>query len=148
LITLHDMVTTQAVSEEGADVLRKMALTGQSFLVYARPRNAGKTTLANAILAEALGAEATGGYLVVAEIGHSGRPWYLAGKEVVRLFDVLADNGVDGAAASYVRYLIKVRPLGDPVELHTPRVVEEIHEVVPREGQAPTTFHLYRSSGI
>ncbi len=63
-----------------------------SFLVYARPRNAGKTTLARAIVAaaptslprldflgtqqevDALSTEPARGYVQVAEIGHRGRP--------------------------------------------------------------------------
>jgi type IV secretory pathway ATPase VirB11/archaellum biosynthesis ATPase len=110
LITLSDMVTTQSITEPGAEQLRNIAVTGQSFLVYSRPRNAGKTTLANAILAEAppnmpqlqflgtpqeaasLSAHPNRGYLTVAEIGHRGQPGYLTGQEVVRLFELVTQG--------------------------------------------------------
>jgi type IV secretory pathway ATPase VirB11/archaellum biosynthesis ATPase len=185
LITLSDMVASGSISEEGAELLRGIAAAGQSFLIYARPRNAGKTTLATAILAEAppsrpqreflgtqqevavLSAESNRGYLVVAEIGHRGKRGYLAGEEVGHLFElvangwsvasslhadtaeevfeVLGDNGIDLTAASQVRYLIKVNPLGDPFEPRTLRIVEAIHAVAPGDGKPPTTSLLYRS---
>jgi hypothetical protein len=182
VITLSDMTASESVSASGADVLRNIAATGQSFLVYALPRNAGKTTLATAILAEApsnvqqrqflgttqevaaLSTEPNPGYLIVNEIGHRGRPGYLAGHEVVRVFelvakgwalasslhadtvdevfDVLGRNGVDPASARQVPYLIKVSPLGDPFDPATQRVVNEIHELA--SGTAATTL-LYHS---
>ncbi len=108
MITLDEMVESGSVSAEGAELLRSIGRAGESFLVYALPRNAGKTTLARAILAEvpasverhdflgtqeetaSLSVQSEGlGYLVVAEIGHRGRPGYLAGDEVVRLFGLV-----------------------------------------------------------
>ena len=189
LITLNDMVANRSISEEGAALLRGVGAAGHSFLVYARPRNAGKTTLAQAIVAEAhpdlplheyLGSEQEflslqaspgAGYLLVGEIGHRGPPGYLAGESVGRLFqllgrgyalasslhadsvaevfDVLERNGVDpGTAAAAVRYLIKVRPLGDPDLPATRRVVEAIHIVNPASAGAPTSSLLYEWSGL
>jgi hypothetical protein len=179
------MVKSRSISDEGADLLRNVAATGQSFLVYARPRNAGKTTLATAILAEAhpslpqreflgtpqevagLSADPNRGYLVVAEIGHRGKRGYLAGDEVGQLFklvaqgwavasslhadtpeevfEVLGDNGIELAAASQVRYLVKVNAAGDPSDSTTRRTVESIHEVAPGGGPAPSTSLLYQS---
>lgn len=188
MITLQDMVANRSVSEEGAALLRGIGAAGHSFLVYARPRNAGKSTLAEAIVAEAhpdlplheyLGTEQefmslqTGpgaGYLLVAEIGHRGRPGYLSGESVGRLFqllrrgyalasslhadsvaevfDVLERNGIDAGAAAAVRYLIKVRPLGDPDHPATQRVVEAIHIVNPATVGPPTSSLLYEWSGL
>lgn len=173
------------MSQDGAALLRDIAQAGQSFLVFALPQNAGKTTLARAVLAEApsdvpqeeffgteqearaLAANPGRGYLVVGEIGHRGRPGYLAGEEVVRLFElasrgyavasslhadsveevfeVLERNGIDPVSAATVRYLIKVRVLGDPRSPATPRVVEAIHEVSLSDGLKPTTRVRYYS---
>src|SRR5579875_1003373 len=103
------MVGNGSVSAEGADVLRRIGAAGRSFLVYALPRNAGKSTLAQAIVAEAptdvarrefFGSEAEvaellanpgRGYVLVGEIGHRGRPGYLAGADQVgRIFQLVA----------------------------------------------------------
>lgn len=170
MLTLDDMVANGTISDKGAELLRGIGSTGRSFLVYAGPRNAGKTTLTNAILAEApaslprdefygterevesLSAAPARGYLLVGEIGHRGRPGYLGGEEVTRLFevlgagyalasslhaesvneafDVLRRNGIaPETAAAAVDYFVRVRVLGDPDDPATPRVVEQIHEI-------------------
>ena len=187
-MTLDEMVTRQSVSREGAELLRGIARGGHSYLVHALPRNAGKSTLTHAVLDEAppsmprqgflgtaeelarLSAETRRGYLVVAEIGHRGPPGYLAGPEVVRtfqlvaqgwrlasslhadsvqqVFDVLQDNGVDPAAAAAVRYLLKVRALGDPEAPGTRRVVEAIHEVTGVDGGVPVSVCRYQWAGV
>jgi len=187
MITLDDMVTRQSISQDGAELLRGIAAARHSFLVYAPPRNAGKSTLVQAIVAEApasvprrdflgtnhevdaLSAEPQRGYLLVAEIGHRGRPGYLAGEEVARVFalvakgwalasslhadsvdevfDVLQRNGVDPASAASVRYLAKVRPLGDPNDPGTRRVVEQVHEVTGVDGQTPISALRYHWQG-
>jgi hypothetical protein len=183
MITLDHMVEHSTVSSEGAALLREIGAQGASFLVYSLPRNAGKSTLTEAILAEAppdlarhdfLGTEAeaaellsrpAAGYVVVAEIGHRGRPGYLADDEVVRTFDlarhgyalasslhadtveqvydVLGRNGVSGNVASVVRYLIKIQPLGDPFDHRTHRVVESVHEVIGVDGDRPLLAQRY-----
>ncbi len=188
MFTLDDLVRLDSVTQGGADLLRGIATARASFLVYARPRNAGKSTLTQAILAaaspdiprrdflgterevEALSAEPRRGYLVVAEIGHRGRPGYLAGEEVARVFRlvaqgwavasslhadsvdevfaVLSQNGVEPAAAASVRYLAKVRALGDPDAADTKRVVEDVHEIGGiGQGQRPVSTLLYRWPG-
>jgi hypothetical protein len=169
VLTLDDLVANGSITAEGAGLLRAVGASGSSFLVYSLPRNAGKSTVTEAILAEApasmarndfLGtteevASLTGrpadGWLVVAEMGHRGRPGYLAEDEIVRavavaahgyalasslhadtvdqVYEVFARNGVDAArVAASVRYLVKVQPLGDPFDPDTRRVVEHVHE--------------------
>jgi type IV secretory pathway ATPase VirB11/archaellum biosynthesis ATPase len=108
VLSLDDLVENQSISREGANVLRSIANSGRSFLVHALPRNAGKSTVVEAILAEtppgvartaflgtedelaSLLASPTRGYLFVAEIGHHGMPGYLAGDEVPRVFELVA----------------------------------------------------------
>jgi type IV secretory pathway ATPase VirB11/archaellum biosynthesis ATPase len=136
VLTLDDMVANGTISDKGAEVLRGIGSTGRSFLVYAGPRNAGKTTLTNAILAEApailprdefngtgpevesLSAAPTRGYLLVGEIGHRGRRGYLAREEVTRLFQLL-DDGYSLASS-----------------LHA-ESVDEVFDVLQRNGIAP-----------
>ena len=170
MLRLPDLVDNGTVSAAGADVLRDIGRRHQSFIVYSLPRNAGKSTVTDAILAEAppatprhefLGTETerdallarpASGYLVVAEMGHRGRPGYLAEEEIVRAFDlvahgyalatslhadtvdelveVLARNGVTTSAlVAGVRFLVKVQPLGDPFAPDTRRIIEAVHEV-------------------
>ena len=183
-MTLQDMVARESVTREGAELLRAIGAGRHSYLVYAPPRNAGKSTLVQAILAEApatvsrqpflgtanevetLSADPHPGYLVVAEMGHRGVHGYLAGEEVVRAFqlvakgwalasclhagsvdevyDVLGRQGIDPATAASVRYLAQVRPLGDPNDPGTRRVVEQVHEVTGLDGARPVTTCLYR----
>lgn len=188
MLTLQDMTTGRSVSGEGAELLRSIGAAGRSFLVHARPRNAGKSTLTNAIVAEApaalprteffgteqevaqLSVAPTRGYLVVAEIGHRGRPGYLAGEEVPRIFELLAggyalasnlhadtvpevfevlqQNGVSPrAAAAVIPYAIKVRALGDPEQPGTRRVVEQIHEITVGPDGGPAWSLLYQWDG-
>ena len=185
--SLDDLVANGSISAAGAEVLRTVAHSGRSFLVHARPRNAGKSTLTNAILAEApaslprpeffgtedelaaLSAVPAVGYLSVAEIGHRGRPGYLAAEEVVRLFalvahgysvasslhadsvdevfDVLASNGIGRDQAATVPYLVKIRVLGDPDDDSATRVVEAIHETGISATGEVTDALLYQWDG-
>jgi type IV secretory pathway ATPase VirB11/archaellum biosynthesis ATPase len=180
-LSLEDLVGTGTVSEEGAETLREIGRSGQSFIVYSLPRGAGKSTLVEAILAHrrlprydflgtqeevrTLSAGPERGYLVVAEMGHRGRPGYLAGEEVERAFrlaregfslatslhaddldgalDVLARHGITASAAAAVHYFVKVQPLGDPGDASTRRVVETIDEVKP-DGDGLVVKSLYR----
>ncbi len=151
-MTLEDMVREGSMSDDGRELLRGIAAAARSFLAYALPQNAGKSTLVHAMLAEvpsdlpqrtffgtteetsALAAIDPRGYLVVNEIGHRGKPGYLAQDEVRRLFQlveqgylvasslhadsveevvrVLRDNGASEHACSEVSFLIKIRALG------------------------------------
>jgi hypothetical protein len=188
VFSLQDLVGNRSISDDGADLLRAVGAAGRSFLVYALPRNAGKSTVAQAIVAEApsdlprqefygsegelasLSAEPGRGYLLVGEIGHRGRPGYLAGEEVVRLFRLLADgysvasslhadsvdevfdvlraNGVPPeTAAAAVQYVVKVRALGDPDDPSTRRVVEQIHEITTVDEGVPAHVLLYQRDG-
>lgn len=189
MLTLRDLVANHSIADDGAGVLRSIGAAGQSFLVYALPRNAGKSTVTDAIVAEApeslprldfygtadeaaaLSAVPTRAYLQVGEIGHRGRRGYLAAEEVVRLFEVLragsyslasslhADsvdevfevlgkNGVGSSvAAAAVSHVVKVRPLGDPHDPATPRVVEAIHAISPRDDGEPSAALLYQWKG-
>lgn len=117
MLTLRDLVANHSIAAEGAEVLRSIGAAGQSFLVYALPRNAGKSTVTDAIVAEApeslprldfygtedevsaLSAAPARAYLQVGEIGHRGQRGYLADEEVVRLFDVLS-AGIYSLASS------------------------------------------------
>ena len=186
-MNLDDLITNQSISPDGADVLRIIARRQQSFLVHALPRQAGKTTVVQAILAEVppnvarhefygtkqeianLSAAPMPGYLVVAEIGHRGRPGYLAGDEVPpvfdllssgyslasslhadtveQVFDVLAANGVPPAVAASVPYLIKVGMLKNDAGTHVRRVVDEIHEITTSDSGEPSATLLYSWDG-
>ena len=185
MLTLPDLVGNGTVTAEGADVLRGIGAGGHSFLVHSLPRNAGKSTVTEAILAEApegtprhdflgteeerdaLLAERPTGYLVVAEMGHRGRPGYLAEEEITRafeltehgyalasslhaddvaqVFEVLGANGVHAdTLVANVRYLVKVQPLGDPFAPDTRRIVEAVHELTGTDADGrPTTTQLY-----
>jgi hypothetical protein len=177
VISLQDMIANGSVSAEGAAVLRGIGAAGGSFLVHALPRNAGKSTLTEAILAEApddlprhdfygtseeveaLMSLPTRGYVVVGEIGHHGRPGYLAGEEEVgrifslvaagyslasslhadsvdEVFEVLSRNGVARQAAASIPYFVKVRVFGDPASSTAPRAVEQIHAIAPDGGSS------------
>lgn len=188
MLTIDDLLANQSVSREGAEVLRTIAASGRSFLVHALPQGAGKTTTVQAILAAAplatprtefLGTEhetaaltksPARGYLLVPEIGHHGRPGYLAGDEVPRVFDlvavgyslasslhadsvdevheVLGANGVPVDVAATIPYLVKVRVLRNEAETHVRRVVDEIHEIQISADRTPTSTQLYRWDGL
>lgn len=182
------MIDNHTISPGGADILRTIADTRQSFLVHALPQHAGKTTTVQAILAEVpptvprqeffgteqefatLATAATHGYLLVAEIGHHGRPGYLAGPEVPPVFDllshgyalasslhadtvdqvyeVLAANGVPKTVAARVPYLIKVRMLRNEAGTQVRRIVDEIHQITTAsDNGAPSASLLYHWDG-
>lgn len=70
---------------------------------------------------------------------------------VDEVFAVLSQNGVEPAAAASVRYLAKVRALGDPDAAGTRRVVEGVHEIGEiggmGQGRRPVSTLLYRWPG-
>lgn len=183
VLTLADLVGNGSVAPEGADLLRDIGAGVESFLVHSLPRNAGKSTVTEAILAcapagtprhdflgteaelSALAAQAASGYLAVAEMGHRGRPGYLAEEEILRVFalvehgyalasslhadtvdevfGVLAKHGVTtDVLVRSVRYLVKVEPLGDPFDAATRRIVERIHELTGVDGAGRPTTRL------
>lgn len=186
-LSLDEMVTLESVTPEGAALLRDIARQQASFIVYSLPQNAGKSTLTEAILAEVspgtprhpfLGTEEEAadllarkpdGYVVVAEVGHRGRPGYLAGDEVERLFDlaehgypvatslhaddvdgvfeVLGRNGIPAERVAAVRFLVKIQPLGDPRDQATRRVVEHVDEVGAADGARPGLTRRYPAAG-
>lgn len=103
--SLDDLVRNGTMSPELAATLRAAALARASFLVFAKPRWAGKSTVQAAMLAhapagtpvrtvgedgddvDALAAEAKGGYLVIPEISRGGgTPGYVWGEPVRRTF--------------------------------------------------------------
>ncbi len=106
--SIADLVANRTMSSEIAATLRAAALARASFLVFAKPRLAGKTTVQAAMLAhapagtpvrtigddgddvddvDALAAEARGGYLVIPEIARdSTTPGYIWGEPVRRAF--------------------------------------------------------------
>ena len=104
-LSLDDLVHNGTMSPEIAATLRAAAQARASFLVFAKPRWAGKTTIQEAMLAkalpgtpvrtvgvdgddiEALAAEVKGGYLVIPEIARRGTtPGYIWGEPVRRTF--------------------------------------------------------------
>lgn len=103
--SLDDLVRNGTMSPEIRATLHTAALARASFLVFAKPRWAGKTTVQEAMLAlapagtpirtvgvdgddiEALAAEVKGGYLVIPEIArHGTTPGYIWGEPVRRAF--------------------------------------------------------------
>jgi len=105
--SLDDLVRNGTMSPEIRATLRAAALARASFLVFAKPRLAGKSTVQEAMLAhvpagtplrtvgvdgddvDALAAEAKGGYLVIPEIARdSTMPGYIWGEPVRRAFAV------------------------------------------------------------
>ncbi len=103
--SLDDLVRNGTMSPAIGATLRAAALARASFLVFAKPRLAGKTTVQEAMLAhapagtplrtvgedgddiDALAAEAKGGYLVIPEIARdSTMPGYIWGEPVRRAF--------------------------------------------------------------
>jgi hypothetical protein len=185
VLRLDDLTANGTVAAGGAELLRRVGAGVEPFLVYSKPHNAGKSTVTEAVLAEApagtdrhdfLGTEAErddlpasppSGYLVVAEMGHRGRPGYLAEEEIVRAFElvdhgyplatslhadtldeaigVLTGNGAALASIARVRWFVKVQPLGDPFDPATRRIVEHIHEVVGLDAGALRTEARYEA---
>ena len=106
-LSIAALVANGTMSAEIAAVLWA-AVDGQlSFLTVAVPRNAGKSTTSNAVLAlrrpevplhqisgdtaqlDSLKRERLGGYLVVAEFSRGPMPGYIWGEPVRRVFDTL-----------------------------------------------------------
>lgn len=103
--TFDDLVANRTLTPEIAAALIEAARTKRSFLVFAQPRLAGKTTLQELMLAhtppgtpmrtvgvdgddvEALARDARGGYLVIPEIAReAARPGYIWGEPVRTAF--------------------------------------------------------------
>lgn len=103
--TLDDLVRNGTMPAEIAATLRAAAVARASFLIFAKPRLAGKTTVQLAMLdlvpaatpirtigvdsddVDALAAEAEDGYLVIPEIARdSDMPGYIWGEPVQRAF--------------------------------------------------------------
>jgi type IV secretory pathway ATPase VirB11/archaellum biosynthesis ATPase len=155
-----------------------------SFVVTAVPRFAGKSTSMNALLGllppdvlvhrldgspeqmRRLKGEASGGYLVAAEIGQAPVPDYIWGEPVRELFETLAagyslatalhapdvagtfdvlcrENGVSDEGASRVNLVLHLLRLGDEPDSFWRRLaqVSEIHDV---SGGRPNTRVLFR----
>jgi len=115
-IRLDDLVANRTMSPDIAVTLRDVARERRSFITFAVPRLAGKTTVLRAILAErpagapvgtlaedgqdvdALIKKSAGGYLVIPEIAQgAAMPGYIWGEDVRRIFKS-AKDGVSLAA--------------------------------------------------
>jgi hypothetical protein len=106
-ITIAELVRNGTMSAAMAATLWAAAEEQVSFLVAAVPRNAGKSTTSNAVLAlrrpgvpinnvagridemERFKREKVGGYLQVNEFSRGGMPGYIWGEPVRRVFDAL-----------------------------------------------------------
>jgi hypothetical protein len=116
-LTLADLVANGTMSPEIAATLRATANGRHSFLVFAIPRLAGKSTVMSAMLAQrpkgaplktvgddgldiaALAAASKSGYLVVPEISeHPVSPGYIWGAPVRRAFANIGENVALAAA--------------------------------------------------
>jgi len=109
-LELSDLVANGTMSRDIARTLTATVRGGHSFVVFAVPRLAGKTTVVQAMLAQRkkgvpartvtgepaeqaeLQRTKEGGYLVVPEIANSGVPGYLWGAPVRRIFKTLASG--------------------------------------------------------
>ncbi|MPZ49582.1 MAG: hypothetical protein GEU75_09845 [Dehalococcoidia bacterium] len=107
-ITIAELVRNGTMSAEMAAVLWAAVDEQLSFLTVAMPRNAGKSTTSEAVLAlrppgvtlhrvagqaelmQRLQTERLGGYLVVAEFSPAPVPGYIWGPPVQRVFDTLS----------------------------------------------------------
>lgn len=107
---LADLVVNGTMSPEIAETLRETARQQRSFVVTARPRLAGKTTVMNAMLgvrpkgvpvrvADGSASQLTQlarsgerGYLVIPEIADAPVPGYLWGPPVRRVFAALGEG--------------------------------------------------------
>lgn len=110
--TLQDLVDNQTMSRSIAETLRTTVREGHSFVVFAIPRLAGKSTTLDAMLQqrekavpvrtvtgalaeqEKLRQTSEGGYLIIPEISNSRVPEspYLWGEPVRRIFKTLASG--------------------------------------------------------
>jgi len=112
-LRLDDLAANRTMSRDIAQTLREIARGRRSFIVFAVPRLAGKSTVLRAILAERPGSspvltlaedgqdidelvkKSAGGYLVVPEITQSAAmPGYIWGADVRRIF-----KGVNGGVS-------------------------------------------------
>lgn len=103
-LTVLELVGNGSMSAEMASALWAAMDDRRSFIVAAGPRQAGKSTMTEAILdflpagvprhdltgdatqMDALAASPNGGYLVVSEFSDH-TPWYLRGRQVVQVFE-------------------------------------------------------------
>lgn len=104
-LTFDDLIANRTLTPEIAQALIEAARAKRSFLVFAQPRLAGKTTLQELMLAhvppgtpvrtvgidgddvEALARDAQGGYLAIPEIAReAGMPGYIWGEPVRAAF--------------------------------------------------------------
>ena len=139
VLRLPDLVENGTVSAAGADLLRGIGHRLEPFIVYSRPRNAGKSTVTEAVLAEAPAGTSRHDFLgteeeIVRAFDLAEHGYALAtslhADTVDELAEVLVGNGVATATiAANVRHLVKVQPLGDPFAPDTRRIVEAIDEV-------------------
>jgi hypothetical protein len=116
-IRLDDLVGNRTMSPDIARTLREIARGRRSFVVVAKPRLAGKSTVLRAILAERpklspvttfaedgddvdeLIKKSSGGYLVIPEVTQSGAmPGYIWDADVRRIFK--ATKGIASLAAT------------------------------------------------
>ncbi len=110
-LTLADLVANGTMSMEIAATLRSAVAARCSFLVFARPRLAGKSTMMGILIellprgvpvlvvgedgvdVASLAAEARSGYLVVPEVSrHAVAPGYIWGEPVRRAFHAMAEG--------------------------------------------------------
>lgn len=128
-LRLRDLVDNETMSRAIAETLTTTVREGHSFVVFAIPRLAGKSTTLHAMLEHReasmpvrtvtgttaeqyeLRRSRAGGYLIVPEIANSGVPEYLWGAPVRRVFKTLA-SGYSLAVA-----------------LHAPGVKEAFHKI-------------------
>jgi hypothetical protein len=106
-LSIAELVHNGTMDAEIAGTLWAAVDEKLSFLTVAVPQNAGKTTVASAVLAlrppevelnfvlgkqdelEALASEARGGYIVVGEFSHAPMPSYIWGEPVRQVFSTL-----------------------------------------------------------
>jgi len=106
-LSIVDLIANGTMSAEVAAVLWAAVDAQVSFLTVAVPRNAGKSTTSNAVLAlrppevplhqisgdprqlERLKEERAGGYLVVAEFSRGPMPGYIWGEPVRKVFETM-----------------------------------------------------------
>ena len=183
-LTILDLVTNKTLSARAAAALWAAMDAGLSFVVTAVPRFAGKSTLMNAVLGLLppdipvhrldgsreqmlqLKREASGGYVVVAEIGQAPVPGYIWGEPVRELFETLAvgyslatalhapdvpgafdvlcrENGVSDEAASRVNLVLHLLRFGEDPDPFWRRLAE-VSEIDGVSGGGPNARVLFR----